>query len=187
MNDTEITADGWGRRFLIPMNNKNDQWERCFFKALEIVEKSGMVFLIGNRGSGKTTIAAEISRSSKFQNDLNRKTKTSCYRRVCEILMELRDAARSSDGLGESQIIRRLSSYGLLVIDEFQERGETAWENRILTTIIDRRYADNLPTIIIGNIELKDIHRHASDSIISRLNECGGIIDCKNNSFREKP
>jgi len=86
--------------------------------------------------------------------------------------------------VGETATIRRLSSVGLLVIDEFQERSETEWENRMISTILDRRYADNLPTILIANLKINDLRNKISDSVISRANECGGVVVCDCEYFR---
>ena len=183
--ESETTADGWGVKFLSPIKNQNQEWDGCYQKAAKSISESGSVFIIGNRGSGKTRMAAEISRNGQFPKDMTGGGKTSAYRRVSEILIDLRDSFRSKSGEGEGKVIKYLSGVGLLVIDEFQERGETDWENRMITTIIDRRYADNLPTILIANLEVGEIEQRISDSVISRINESGGVIRCHCKSFRE--
>jgi DNA replication protein DnaC len=185
MKQPTIQADGWGAKYLSPFQNENPKWQAIFDKAERVIAGSGNVIIIGNRGSGKTRMAAEISAKGGFPMDLNNRIKTSSYRRIAEILIELRDAARCTDGNGEFSVIRHLSGVGLLVIDEFQERGETDWENRMITTIIDRRYADNLPTILIANLQAAEMQQKISPSVISRFNESGGIILCDCPSFRE--
>jgi DNA replication protein DnaC len=183
MNDQQdTTSDGWGARYLAPIENQNVEWAVCFSKTLEIVQRGGITILIGKRGSGKTRIAAEISRGGNFPGDILGKAKTSCYRRIAEILCELRAAMKGEQG--EMSVIRRLSSCGLLIIDEFHERGETEWENRMITTIIDRRYAENLPTILIANLDPDEVARKISDSVISRVNESGGAVVCNCGTFR---
>jgi DNA replication protein DnaC len=119
-----------------------------------------------------------------FPKSMRGKFKTSVYRRATEIFVDLKDSFRTSEAKSEGEVIRYLSSAGLLVIDEFQERSESKWENRIITTIIDRRYSDNLPTILIANIELAEMGAKISDSIISRVNESGGVIECRAKNFR---
>jgi DNA replication protein DnaC len=185
MKQPTIQADGWGAKYLSPFQNENPKWQTIFDKAERVIAGSGNVIIIGNRGSGKTRMAAEISAKGGFPMDLNNRAKTSSYRRIAEILIELRDAARRTDSNGEFAVIRHLSGVGLLVIDEFQERGETDWENRMITTIIDRRYADNLPTILIANLQAAEMQQKISPSVISRFNESGGIIVCDCPSFRE--
>ena len=180
MNET--TSDGWGARYIAPITNTSQRWAGYLAKASAGVARGGVVIILGKRGRGKTRIAAEISRDGNFPNDLSSRDKTSCYRRATEIICELRAAMISR--VGETATIRRLSAVGLLVIDEFQERGETEWENRMISTILDRRYADNLPTILIANLEIADLPNKISDSVISRANECGGVVVCDCEYFR---
>ena len=179
---TETTSDGWGSRYIAPIQNTSQRWAGYLTKASAGVARGGVVIILGKRGRGKTRIAAEISRDGNFPNDLSSRDKTSCYRRATEIICELRAAMISR--VGETATIRRLSAVGLLVIDEFQERGETEWENRMISTILDRRYADNLPTILIANLEIADLPNKISDSVISRANECGGVVVCDCEYFR---
>jgi hypothetical protein len=54
----------------------------------------------------------------------------------------------------------------------------------MISTILDRRYADNLPTILIANLKITDLPNKISDSVISRANECGGVVVCDCEYFR---
>lgn len=181
----DTTADGWGQRYLNPFTNEDPHWEAAFHKTASAVSSKGIVILIGKRGSGKTRLASEVSRVGDFPADIIGRDKTSAYRRASEIFIDLRDSLRSKSGAGEGTVIKHLSGVGLLVIDEFQERGESEWENRIITTILDRRYADELPTILIANLGAAEMAAKISDSVISRVSESGGVIECRWESFRE--
>lgn len=95
---------------------------------------------------------------------------------------------RSTYGRGsgsEKEIIERLCVPQLLVIDEIQERSNTDWENRILTHIIDQRYAALRDTIIIGNLTTETLSSTLGASFTDRLYECGLIVECKWRSFRK--
>jgi len=179
---TETTSDGWGARYIVPIQNTSQRWEQAYNQTSSIVAKNGVVIIVGDRGRGKTRIAAEISRDGNFPNDLASRDKTSCYRRATEIICELRTAMISR--VGETATIRRLSAVGLLVIDEFQERSETEWENRMISTILDRRYADNLPTILIANLTKEQLGPALGPSIVDRASENGRRIDFTWNSYR---
>lgn len=180
-HDPEITADGWGSRYLEPFTSKSVEWDTSLEKAGAAIANGGIAVLVGKRGTGKTQIAAELSRSGKFPDNLDGRSKTSCYRRAMEMLVSIRDASHNGQ---QGEMILAFSRIGILVIDEFHERGETEWENRVITTIIDRRYADRLPTVIIGNIEPTEIHQSLSASVISRMHESGGLVVLKNKTFR---
>lgn len=181
MKNIEITSDGWGSRYLEPFTSASREWDTSLEKAQIAIKRGGIAVLVGKRGTGKTQLAAELSRSGEFPDNLDGKEKTSCYRRAMEMLVAIRDASHNGQ---QGEIILGFSRVGILIIDEFHERGETEWENRVITTIIDRRYADRLPTVIIGNIEPAAIQQSLSASVISRMHESGGLVVLKNETFR---
>jgi len=83
------------------------------------------------------------------------------------------------------QLLAYFADAVLLVIDEVQERGETEFENQKLTAIIDARYRQQRPTLMIGNYKNKaEFAASISPSIVSRIQECGGAIHCDWPSFR---
>ena len=54
-----------------------------------------------------------------------------------------------------------LATTKLLIIDEVQERAESGFENRLLTHLIDARYAAMRPTIIIANLAKRELAAEA--------------------------
>jgi DNA replication protein DnaC len=87
----------------------------------------------------------------------------------------------------EIGLLRDLQSVGLLVIDEIQERAETKYEETALVYLIDQRYANMRPTLLIGNIKHEDFTARIGPSIASRIRETGGVIEFTGPSFRDKP
>ena len=76
----------------------------------------------------------------------------------------------------------------LLIIDEIHEVSEDSkHKDRILTDLLDTRYAAKRDTILISNQSAEEFARTTNPSILSRLNEHGGIISCDWQSFRDKP
>jgi DNA replication protein DnaC len=86
----------------------------------------------------------------------------------------------------ENDIVRELSRTKLLVIDELQERSESAWENRLLTHIIDKRYGDERPTLLISNLTAAELTASLGDSITDRMRQGGGMIEITGQSHRVK-
>jgi DNA replication protein DnaC len=82
------------------------------------------------------------------------------------------------------EIIDRMTEPGLLVIDELQERGETAFEDRLLTHLIDARYGAKRPTILIANLSKDELGKSLGPSIVDRASENGRRIDFTWNSYR---
>lgn len=135
-----------------------------------------LIAMIGQRGSGKTQMAVELIRGACF------KLRSALYETAPEIFISLHDAQRLDES--EAAVIQRFKNPQLLVIDEIQERGNTAWEDRLLTHIVDARYADMKDTVLISNQCRQDFEASMGSSIISRMIETGGIIECNWQSFR---
>jgi DNA replication protein DnaC len=141
---------------------------------------SGFLFaLLGQRGTGKTQIAVltlvraiQLGRPSRY---------VSAMRAFLEIRATFKSEADT-----ELSAIEQFITPSLLVIDEFQERGESPWEDRLLGFIVDERYAAQKDTLLISNLKPVDFAESAGPSIVSRLTECGGIVECVWESFRKR-
>ena len=153
-------------------------WRSQHKLALSAVQKGGAIALVGNRGSGKTRLACEVIRDT-HPNDAH-------YTQAMYLFVRARGSYRGEKGQSEKQIIDEVARCKLLVLDEVQERGNTDWEDRILTLILDQRYGNGRPTILIGNLKPKDLAKSLGDSITSRLQETGGIIEMDGPSHRIK-
>lgn len=89
-----------------------------------------------------------------------------------------------NEGQTEEDIIKTLVSPSLLIIDEITVRSDSAWENNMLTHLIGKRYDAEKDTIVIGNIAPDELISNLGPSISSRMEEVGGILNCKWPSFR---
>ena len=165
-------------------------WERptdkIWVEKLELCKtlagKGGLVLLIGDRGTGKTRLAAEVIRDRISWIPMHDQ-----YATAMEIFLRIRDAYAKKGADTEGSIVAALSRCPLLVIDEIQERSNSEWEDRIITHIIDRRYGANLPTVIIGNLTAASMERSLGESVVSRASETGGVILMEGKSHRQKP
>ncbi|MBK1884636.1 ATP-binding protein [Luteolibacter pohnpeiensis] len=192
----EITAvkqcHGWGARYCPSHQNLHGaEWLRTFDEARGAVAKGGIVVFVGNRGPGKTQMAAEIARGCQYPHDAAEwngvrpvANRTALYRRAIDIFLDLRDANRSGSKTSEKQVLENLARVGLLVIDEFQDRGESDWENRMVTNLIDKRYAAERPTILIANYTRAEMAKAISASVRDRMHENGKSFEFNWPSYR---
>jgi DNA replication protein DnaC len=193
-NREPTPLDGFPKRYLGQPEPSGEQWLAEYRKALKMTEDGGIVMFYGGRGTGKSRMAYEIAKNANLPNRMFpastrtsfTKTRPAIYRSAMMIFMEIRDTYRKDSELSEKQLVKSFSEAGLLVIDEIQERGETDFENRKLTAIVDARYADARPTIIIGNYTRKQFAENVSASIIDRVRENGGGINFEWESYRAK-
>lgn len=146
----------------------------------DLIGKIGTGFfvaLVGKRGTGKTQIGAEIIRESCLMG------RESMYTDAIDIFVAVRETF--SGERSEKAAMTEYSRPQMLVIDEVQERGETAWEDRLLTSILNKRYGNLLDTLLISNLTAPEFAKSLGASAISRLVETGGIIECTWESFRK--
>lgn len=143
----------------------------------DLLGKGMLVALIGGRGVGKTQIACEAALKNEQLG------KTSLYSTAFELLVRIKSSYRSNSET-EAEIIAEYCKPSLLIIDECHEQSGTDFENKIITFIIDKRYGAMKDTILISNASKRDFDLSMGDSIISRMQETGGIIECNWGSFR---
>lgn len=163
----------WQRPALDPV------WMAHFAKVMQKAEEGGIVALIGPRGTGKTRLAAEAMR--------NHAPERGNYATAMGLFLRIRASFGKASKESEADIVAEMATTPLLILDEVQERGNTAWEDRILTHILDRRYGAMVPTIVIANLTEAALAECLGDSIISRLTETGGILEIDGPSHRAAP
>ena len=187
-------SHGWGAKYCRTIQLTGAEWHAALETAKPIIATGGIVAMIGPRGPGKTQMAAELARTgnwssgrvetTKIDGGVLKHGKVALYRRSMDLFLDLRHAAKNHVKSSEREVLTQLADVGLLVIDEFQERGESEWENRIIKNLIDKRYASNRPTIIIANLTRAELFETLGDSIIDRARENGKSIEFTWGSFR---
>jgi DNA replication protein DnaC len=155
------------------------EWKTKLEQLSEKLGRGFIVALIGLRGVGKTQMGVELIRANISR------LKSSLFVSAMDIFLAIKSTYRKDNALDEREIVAEFCKPRLLVIDEIQERAETAWEDRILTELINRRYNDEKDTLLIGNATAEKFEASMGSSIISRLNETGGIVQCDWESFRK--
>ena len=176
LSETLGEKTGWGSKWLDEIQSEPTGvlWRKAFISAAKIIESNGILILHGNRGPGKTRMAAELA---VYQ-------KNSRYRTAKRLFMEIFATYAPESTNTELAIMDELGRADLLIIDEIQERKNSGAEDQILVHLIDARYASNRPTILIGNMTKPELSKSLGPSIVSRLHENGAAIDCDWPSFR---
>ena len=158
---------------------ENDAWiEKC--AALKARLGSGFIMaLLGNRGTGKTQMAVELIEHATS------KLLTARFCTAMDFFLKIKGSYRDEAMTSEEGVIRKFCTPKLLVIDETQERGETPWEDRLLTHLVNERYNDLKDTLLISNQTKDEFTKSIGSSVSTRLNETGAVIVCNWKSFRE--
>jgi DNA replication protein DnaC len=148
-----------------------------------LLTPGGIVFLIGDRGPGKTQMA------TWFAAEMVKDGMTcGLYRKSLDLFGEIRGSWKQGAPKSEEEVIRTFKKARFLVIDEAQERGDTdsdrQWCDRMITHIIDHRYDSMLSTLIVANLNKQSYETTIPSSIRSRVAECGGVKACDWASYR---
>jgi len=173
------------------------EWQAAYEKALGIAQSGGIIVAWGQRGTGKTQIAYEIARNGIFHEPyfptakqdgftMVTKARPCIYAKAMDIFMRMKNGFQRKDQPSELEIVENLAQAAFLVIDEAHVRGETKYEDDKLTHLIDKRYDAMRPTMLITNLTNKDFAAQLSPSILSRIAEIGGGIECNWQSYRKQ-
>lgn len=100
--------------------------------------------LTGQPGTGKSHLAASI-----LQHIIPRYT--GLYLTMLELVRTIRGTWRKDSEISEAQALANLSLPDLLVIDEIGVQYGTEGEQTILFDVLDRRYREVKPTILLTN------------------------------------
>lgn len=164
--------------------------ERTFGRVRGLLKRCGaVVALLGPRGLGKTTIAAEIIKERVSKTYFTAAQEMPVYRKLTQIIARYKLLYADFGGVNGERLQARLESLcdiPLLVLDEVHDCEDLKLKNRMLKDIVDRRYAAKRDTLLIGNQSAEEFQRTTDDSILSRLGEHGGIIECNWPSWRTR-
>lgn len=169
---------GWPEKYYHAVSNApvGQEWLAGFEKAKKCVDANGILVLHGKRGNGKTRMAAELAVY----------VGSSRYRTAMRFFLEVRATYKKRSETTELEVMDELIKAKLLILDEIQERGETAFEDRLLTHVIDARYAAMRPTVLIANLAKSELAESLGASIVDRARENGKSIEFNWTSYRQQ-
>jgi len=143
-------------------------------EAMQFVERlkaggTASMILSGRVGTGKTMLASAIV------NEML-PVKSCRIATLAELVRELKDCWGKSGGMSESAMLRKLSDLDLLIIDEVGQQRGTETEMLLIFEIIDGRYKNMLPTVLISNLDKTGIREAIGDRAFDRLRQDGGTV-----------
>lgn len=132
-----------------------------------------ILVLHGINGNGKTQLGVELMRHQVGVRKLSAKFTSSM-----EFFMAVKATYRPDAKKDEAAVVAEFTAPKLLVMDEVEKRGESEWENHLLFHLVNRRYNDGKDTVMISNLDKAELPAHLGRSLVSRLNQTGGLVFC---------
>lgn len=160
--------------------DKAHPWSKCYSLVQSRIGTGFVIALLGTRGAGKTQLATSI-----LLDGINRGMR-SRFVTVTRLLMEIKASYAKDPKESELQVIDRFTRYKLLVIDEVSRRSEKDWNDLLLFELLNARYNSQHGTILISNETREAFGQAIGASMLDRMKETGGIIECNWPSFRQR-
>jgi DNA replication protein DnaC len=123
--------------------------------------------LSGKPGTGKSHLAIAIAQEVMVNG-------TALYTSAIDAVRMIRDTWKRDSARTETEVLNMLASIDLLILDEIGVQYGTEAEQVSLFDIIDKRYRDLRPTILLTNLNAKGMREFLGDRSYDRLRE-GGI------------
>jgi len=153
---------------------------RGFAENFDAVRVAGSsLTLCGNPGCGKTHLACAIA------NHLLNAGKTVIYTTVLELIRGIRDTWRRESSLSETDVVLKYRGVDLLILDEVGVSFGSEAERNQLFDVLDGRYREMRPTVIVSNLNGKALQECLGPRIFDRLMETGStVVTFKWGSYR---
>jgi DNA replication protein DnaC len=126
-----------------------------------------MIFC-GNPGTGKTHLACGIANAAIQAGH------TALYTTAYDAILSVKETWRGNGS--EREAVNLFTRPDLLVLDEVGVQFGTDAERQIMFRIINRRYEEMRPTIMVSNLMLEDLREMVGDRILDRFKEDGGRV-----------
>jgi len=128
----------------------------------------GCLILHGTCGTGKTHLACAVASAVAFSGYQAKVSK------VYDIIQRIKNTW-SDRSVTEAEIIIQYTEPDLLVIDEIGVQYGSESEQLILFRILNARYEDLKPTIIVSNLAEDDLTEYLGERVIDRFKESDGV------------
>lgn len=164
--------------------NYDTEWVYASQEALRgLKNKKGWTWaMLGQKGTGKTQLAACFTLNNLEER---RKYGVYSYLTAMRFFMFLKSCYAKDSLLSEYEVMDFLRNRPLLILDEVHVRAGTEWEDNMLLTLLDERYAHEKDTILISNLTADQFEKTMGTAVVSRINETGKIMVFDWKSFRE--
>lgn len=139
-------------------------------KFAERIAKGGGLVMCGKPGTGKTHLAAAIA------NHIIPLGYSVVFRSVLQAVRSVKETYSKLSEITEAQALERLHHPQLLILDEVGVQFGSDAERMILFEIINGRYEMMRPTILISNLNEKEIGGYLGERILDRMCEGGGVV-----------
>ena len=134
----------------------------------ERLENGGGLILQGKPGTGKTHLACAIA------NQVITNGASARFTTVMQLVRAIRATWKRDSVQSEDAVLQSIIDYDLLIIDEIGVQYETESEKLILFDVLNGRYENEKPTILLTNLVGQELNTCIGERNVDRIQEGGG-------------
>lgn len=135
-----------------------------------LARKAGCLVMCGKVGTGKTHLACAMV-SALVEQHIHCKIV-----KLADLIREIKSTWSKDSPRSEQAVIEYYSSLHVLFIDEVGVQFGSDTEKLLISEIIDNRYQELLPTVLISNLDPNGIKNVIGERCYDRLREDGGKV-----------
>lgn len=143
----------------------------------EMSRKGSWLVFSGQPGTGKSHLAIAILQAL-LPAHVGR------YMTCLELIQTIRSAWRKDSEMSEMEVVAELAQVPLLVLDEIGVQNGTDSEMLHLFDVLDKRYRDLMPTILLTNQNKEGFRQFVGERVYDRMTECARWVPCVWPSYR---
>lgn len=149
--------------------------------------KTPWLVISGSWGTGKSHLACAALNSLRDAKGLYVR-----FVACIDLVRAVQDTYDKKDGrsVSEADIITDLSRLDVLCLDDVAA-DPSAFEAKLIARILDARYRNDLPTIVVTNLGVEEqkgrpskFDDYVGPLVASRIRECADFVDCTTTDFR---
>lgn len=144
----------------------------------ERFEQGSSLVMCGRPGTGKTHLACAVANHLIHECGLS-----PVFMTVIEAIRKVKNTYGTS--VSEQSVLDAFCNPALLILDEVGVQFGTDTEKNILFEIINNRYKDLKPTILISNLSVKELTNYVGERVIDRMRDNGAVIGFDWDSYRK--
>ncbi|WP_164707921.1 ATP-binding protein [Paraburkholderia phosphatilytica] len=137
---------------------------------LKHLDRGTMLLLLGNTGTGKSHLAIAAASAIMARGH------SAMYETAFKTVSRMRDCMRRDAPIGTAEMLRIYGEVDLLILDEIGIQAATDDVKAHLTNVIDQRYCNARPTILITNLSKADLAEYVGERIADRMRERASVI-----------
>lgn len=137
----------------------------------EYQKRGTCIVLCGLAGTGKTHLACSIANYI-----IRSHGKSAVFMQVSQAIRSVKQCYSKDAKQTEQEALAWFKTPDLLILDEVGVQFGTDTERYILFEIINERYENCLPTILISNLATDGLKAYAGERVIDRMKENGGMM-----------